>query len=377
MLLGSFWLDRGNVAEVWQLLATLVLSIWILFYRWNHILRLPSSYFSIALLIGAATIQIWGSITWQPWLGALAIALGWVGFCVNHFNKDGVNLSEYAALGLLLVRLPQCIDAVVETNASQYLLLVASYILDLLKVANDIVGQHLVITSGVVADSRWVFIGFSLYVFVAICWLVFFRKNIWLILHYLAVAILAAFVSRLMWLVVTAKLIDATASGTLPTNVTILVDAGCLISGLLIFLSLDGLIQIVFHPIQERKAGRKVSNPLLALWDRITSALPVDGDQRREAWLSSVISNPSRKMVWIYLCVSLVMILTLVPQTWHAWQHWRTPVTQSEPVVFDESTRFDLSSAMVPCTRATLQFGLAGLSRMRSNKHDLSAKGAT
>lgn len=268
--------------ESYHYLPALAIAICLLFaYRWDKVLRLPSSWQGWALIAISACailpVAVWSN---SPWLTALAFILNLGAFLLSQKvsaddARDG-QLFRVWPLTWLLVPLPmnmdQTLTAVLQLRSSR----LSSYLLDLLNVPHVLLGNVIELPSERLFVEEACSGVQSLYtvVFCAVLIVVAFGRAMCLLPVYVALAIVWAVLMNVIRIVAIAAVrhwydLDwshgwqHSAIGYVSLSVSVL-----------LLLSSDRVIRVLFFPTKPAAGTRGRTNPLVTTWNYLFWSAP-------------------------------------------------------------------------------------------------------
>lgn len=362
-----FWLLAGlaplplvilHIANLWKqeqyhyLPALLIVSALLFISRWNRVIQLPQR--PVAYALGCfAILLLLPYATWlfSPWTATLAWILVWGAFLlsqdckVNPAEEDsstGLSRNSIAniwPLSWMLLPLPMNLDqtmtAQLQLRASQ----LSSYVLDWLQIPHLLLGNVIELTSGrmfVEEACSGVQSLFTL-VFCSLLIVVVFHRSLWLMPLYCCAAIFWAALMNICRIV-------AIAAAQVWYNLDLssgwkhnLLGYVCLGIAVIMLLSTDRLLRVLFFPTKPPLDRKAKSNPVVYWWNKCFGSNLIQTDESPR----SPIAFPG---LWLQ---SSLLVVALVSMLWQGGvfaASWRaTPTATAEPgkpfmVVPDELT---------------------------------------
>ncbi len=267
---------------IWQVLAlpqyhyipALLLAFGLLFFgSWDKSLPQPHGIFSWSAIFIGQVISLVGAYFWSPWLGAVGFLMLLAALLYSLTDKK-FGLLRLWPLACLVIRLPLNLDYELTSWLQRITARVSSLILDRFEIPNHLAGNVFHLSKGtlfVEEACSGIQSVFSL-IFVAVLWVTWQRRGIWLIPIYVVFAVAWAGVMNILrvtticiaqenWMVDLSHGWQHEVLGYL-----------CLLIAIILFLSSDRLIRIFFYPAPSTR-DEKVENPIAKLWNGITNSL--------------------------------------------------------------------------------------------------------
>ncbi|TWU05937.1 exosortase U [Stieleria varia] len=238
--------------------------------RWDRVLRMPSSVFSVILVAMSLALGAYSGFRFSPALSALGFLLAATA-CLRSqfpFATTRQSLVYLAWLPLMLVRFPAGITDKFLTRMSGISGAMASWLLDAMDVVHYVRQDVLEISGGPIFVSE-VCKGtptLSLLLMLTMIWFVVFRRPAMMAPVYWSVC--AAWLVAVNAIHVTIVALGAEWYEVDPADPTMnrWLGVGSLALAMLMILSTDRLLAIASNPVPETEAGR-LSNPLSMGWN--------------------------------------------------------------------------------------------------------------
>lgn len=263
------WL--GEHEQYGYVLPLLLAIFALVLFRWDHRLRLPTSWVSLSLVSSAILLTLFAAYRTSPWLTAIAFVLVATSWLHTHFSSDSKHRLTYLALPLvMLIRLPLNLDLTFSSTLQRFTSQVSSYLLDAFGVAHYLRGNVIELPNGTLFVEEACSGVQSLFtmMFLVCLWIVFRRRPLISTPAYIAAAVVWAMVMNVIRITTIAlaqewysfNLVDGAAHSALGWI--------CLIIAILLTLSSDRIFRVAFYPIPPNESGNE-GNPVARLWNRL------------------------------------------------------------------------------------------------------------
>ena len=237
---------------------------------WSRVrlpLQFPRTALSFSLLTFSVALFALGGLCNSPWLAAIAFVVFVASFCTAH------GVFYLCVPFVLLIRLPLGFDLQIITALQSLTTRLSSLVLDLLAVSHSTHGNVIELADRelLVAEAcSGVQSAFTI-AFVSLCVVTWYQRPLILVPLHLIVS--------LIWAVL-CNMLRVTTIAYVAARYQIDLSEGwphealgyvTLILAVLLTLSTDALLNLVFHPVGHEA---EESNPLIRLWERLFSRLP-------------------------------------------------------------------------------------------------------
>lgn len=299
-------------------------------FRWDYQLRMPSDPIALGLVIAGSSAALFAAYRTTPWFSAVGFALVCCGWLRSHWSAEpkGLRLTYLALLLLMLIRLPLNLDIALTTRLQQLTSRACSYLLDTLGVTHYLRGNVIELPSGTLFVEEACSGVQSLFtvLFLVCLWIVYRRRPILSVPVYLAAGVVWATMMNIVRITTIALALDWYAfdlsTGT-PHEVLGWICLGCAV---LMMLSTDRLIRVMFYPIPPLESGR-LGNPMARIWnelllvgipqDRSAEELPESKEVPSERWTAKPLPIPAAGLLAVFsiICIPTFALGYRVVQT--------------------------------------------------------------
>lgn len=297
--------------EAYHYLPALGLALGLLFAsRWDRVLRLPSSYTAWAVLVFSCCLLLPAAVwRYSPWLGALAFVLSMGAFLLSQNGAEAQRhggLLRLWPLAWLLLPLPMNLDQSLTASLQLRSSLLSSYLLDLSNVPHMLLGNVIELPSGRLFVEEACSGVQSLYtlVFCAVLIVVVLGRAMCLLPIYVALAVLWAGlmnVIRIVAIAVVKHWYGLDWSHGWQHSTIGYVSLGIAV---LLLLSSDRVIRVLFFPTKPEDRKGKLANPIMATWNYLFWDEPRHSTARRTSSSKSLgLFAPAMMAVAISLCL--------------------------------------------------------------------------
>jgi exosortase/archaeosortase family protein len=311
--------------------------------RWDRKLRLPDSVLAWLLVIFGIASYVAGTLLASPGLSAA----GWVavlgGWLRTHAGDFG---GRYGLLGMwppfwLLVQLPDNIDLDIIDRIFGVAARWSSFLLDWMRVPHIL--NSLVFT----LPDETIFVekaagGYGitfLLIGLAVVWVAWLRRSVWLIPAYVLAMLFSACVVNSLRIATVIAVQYAYGYDLMSETPRLLLGGTAIAAAVGLLASFDRLLRIIFFPVPNDSIGSSKSlNPLQWMWNacfssgelvRIASENEVI-ERRFSHWLGR-LGGCERTMVGMSLFPLVVLALLIIPQFLQLSEKmWGPPTADAE-----------------------------------------------
>ena len=293
--------------EAYHYLPALVLLIALLvFQRWDRQLRLPSTWFQWLFLAFGAGLLLMGTFLYSPWLAALGTSCLLCSFFLCHRDEEtGSSMIGMWPLSLLWLPLPAGLDDALTTELQRQSSRLSSFVLDILDVPHTLQGNVIELPQGRLFVEEACSGVQSLFtiVFLSLAIVVFNRRSLWQLPVYLLAAGFWAGIMNVARLVTIGFVRDRYDLDWSHGAIHQIIGYFYLAMAGLFLLSSDRFFRVFFFPTSIEKAGARINNPIIGLWNRLFSeelGMDQNTSQERRLPVPAIVPN---------LCVGVFAIL--------------------------------------------------------------------
>lgn len=243
----------------------------LVFFRWDHRIRFPSDPAAMVLTGLAASLTLFAAIRVSPWMSAVAFVVLAIAWLRTHRSSESAQhrLTYLSLVLLMLVRLPLNLDLRLVTSLQRMTSRVSSSLLDSFGVTHYLRGNVIELPGGTLFIEEACSGVQSLFtvLFLVCLWIVYKRRPLIATPAYLLAGVVWAMamnVIRITSVALAQEWYDIDLSGGTPHEILGWI---CLAGAVLMMLSTDRLLRVLFYPIPPDPSGQ-IGNPLSRLWNQ-------------------------------------------------------------------------------------------------------------
>ena len=263
---------RMWMQEQYHYLPALGITLVLLFFaRWDREILYPTGWLAPSLIVFALGVMLpYAYWVWSPWLAALAWIVLLAAFLMSQQERE----YRQSTLSLwwltpLIIPLPMGIDTSLAAWLQAQSTRLSSYLLDLLRVPHALFGNVIELVGGKLFVEEACSGVQSLYtvIFCAVLTLVYFRRSPWLLPVYIGFACLWAGlmnVIRIVSIALGQEWYGIDLSHGWPHAI---LGYACLSFAVLLLMSTDRLLRVMFFPTNPDAINSKLANPIIRLWN--------------------------------------------------------------------------------------------------------------
>ncbi len=257
--------------EEYRFFPVLFLAVGLLvFERWDRVTNPPQGYLAWTLIATSLVLIAFATLIWSPWLGLLGWLCGLSAcFYCQHERGSAHSLLPLSIPMWLALRLPLGLDIKLTSDLQQRTSRLSSYIFDRLAIPHKRSGNIFELVHGqlFVEDACSGVQSLFALLFVAALLVVWLRRPLILLPIYLLAGLIWSGVMNVVRVVCIGfaqERLGLNLSHGWPHEV---LGYACLTGAILLLLSTDRLLRVVFFPIPVESAGKQ-RNPLINAWNR-------------------------------------------------------------------------------------------------------------
>ncbi|MFO0941583.1 MAG: exosortase U [Pirellulales bacterium] len=311
----------------YHFIPALVISFGLLFFGgWDRSVQLPQGRMTWSLLILGAITAIVGASLWSPWLGTIGFLLMLGAFLGSCNIQERWKLLRLWPLCWLILRLPLNFDFELTRWLQRVTARVSSIILDRFDIPHHLAGNVFHLPSGtlfVEEACSGIQSVFSL-MFLAVLWVTWQHRS-WLLLPiYVAFAVAWAGVMNILRVTIICYSQERWGLDLSHGLNHELLGYACLFVAIILLLSSDRLIRIVFYPAPVSRDGKLV-NPVSRMWN--WSMKPMSAIQKEipEKQSSSPVSVEAQVQLVPRFAVPVSLIVSVIvlgSECVYGYRHW-------------------------------------------------------
>jgi exosortase len=253
-------------------------------FRWDYRLHWPTDGCSLSLVGLGAVLTVLAAYRNSPWFSAVGFACLATGWLRSHWQAEpaGLRLTYLALLLLMLIRLPLNLDLSLAGWLQRITSRASSLVLDALGVTHYLRGNVLELPGGTLFVEEACSGVQSLFtvLFLVCLWIVWRRRPLMATPAYLLAGVVWAMVMNIVRITSIALAQEWYATDLSKGTPHEILGWVCLSTAVLMMLSTDRLLRVVFYPVPPDESGQ-LGNPFSRLWNHaLLLSLPErEGDE--------------------------------------------------------------------------------------------------
>ncbi len=263
------WL--GELEQYGYLLPLFLALLALVLFRWDYRLHWPSDGWSLSLVGVGAALTILAASRNSPWFSAVGFSCITWGWLRTHrqAEPEGLRLTYLALLLLMLIRLPLNLDLALAGSLQRITSRASSLVLDAFGVTHYLRGNVLELPGGTLFVEEACSGVQSLFtvLFLVCLWIVWRRRPALSIPAYLLAGVLWAMVMNIVRITSIALAQEWYAMNLSAGTPHELLGWVCLSIAVLMMLSTDRLLRVLFYPVPPDESGH-LGNPVSRCWNR-------------------------------------------------------------------------------------------------------------
>ncbi len=332
LLISPIMLMVEYCMQLWQLdqyqyFPVLVLAVGMLFFsRWSRTVHLPAAWHSWGLLAVGIVSTVLASLYWSPWLGCAGFLFLFGAFlsCCEGDPKSYWGMLSLWPASWMLLRLPLNLDYQLTNWLQLNTATISSHILDRIDLPHRLTGSVFYLAKGplfVEAACSGVQSLFSVLfcAFLLVVWL--HRSPVLLPLYAVAGVLWAGIMNifRVTSIAIAQEWWQVDLSHGWQHEV---LGYCCLFTAIIMLLSTDRFLRVVFYPVPTDGSLDRQVNPLLNVWNYLLASMATEGRQDESQHGLVPRRSDNRKLVSRVVIASVCLML--IPEIvfgYSAWSH--------------------------------------------------------